>query len=104
MASRSFCGAGRKEEKGGKEERGKGSLREEGAGIGGRAEGQSRAGNGDSLQHPAKPESIRESAGRCAHLRHVSVHRADREVCLPHLFREPVNLSLRVAENDGLQK
>lgn len=33
---------------------------------------------------------------------HVSVHRRDREVRLAHLFGEPVDLSLRRAEDDGL--
>ena len=30
------------------------------------------------------------------------MHRRDREVCLSHLLREPVDLSLRGAEDDGL--
>jgi len=33
---------------------------------------------------------------------HVSVHRRDREVRLAHLLGEPVDLSLRRAEDDGL--
>ena len=36
-------------------------------------------------------------------LRHVAVHRRDGEVRLAHLVREPVDLLLRVAEDDGLR-
>lgn len=35
-------------------------------------------------------------------LRHVAVHGADCKVRLAHLLRQPVDLSLRVAEDDGL--
>ena len=35
-------------------------------------------------------------------LRHVSVHGAHSEVCLPHLLSEPVDLALGVAEDDRL--
>lgn len=30
------------------------------------------------------------------------MHRANGEIRLPHLFRQPVNLALRIAEYDGL--
>lgn len=36
-------------------------------------------------------------------LRHRAVHEADGEVSLPHLFRQPLNFLLLVAENDGLR-
>jgi hypothetical protein len=37
-------------------------------------------------------------------LRHVSVHGTDGEVGLAHLFGQPVDLPLGVAEDDGLYK
>lgn len=36
-------------------------------------------------------------------LRHVAVHRANGKVCLAHLLRQPVDLALRVAKDNGLR-
>ena len=56
--------------------------------------------SGDQDTRLAAPELLHDGVSLL--LGHVAVHGAHSEVRLPHLLREPVHLTLGVAEDDGL--